>query len=112
MLGRARPAPPPAATPGTAEPEPPTPGATATTVAEGPPWLEELPYALRRQLPPLRVSMVVAAADPAARFVLAQGERRREGEELAPGVRVVEIGGEALLLEFRGQRFRWRPRLP
>jgi general secretion pathway protein B len=72
------------------------------------PSYEELAFALRREMPSFRVSMIVAASDPAARFVLSEGQRRREGEELAPGIRIVEIGAEGLLLEFRGQRFRWR----
>lgn len=86
----------------------PAPAMPPTLPAEA--SFEELPYSLRRELPTFRVSMIVAASEPHARFVLVEGVRRRAGEEIAPGVRIVEIDSEGLLLEFRGQRFRWRVR--
>lgn len=91
-------------------PVPPEPASAMSPPARPPeqvPSFEELPFELRRDMPAFRVSMIVAASDPAARFVLVEGQRRREGEELAPGIRVIEIGAGGLLLEFRGQRFRW-----
>jgi general secretion pathway protein B len=79
--------------------------AAAPAASSGPPQMHELPFALRRDIPELRVSMVVSSADADARFALVNGERRREGDELADGVRLVEIRPQTLELEFRGQRF-------
>jgi general secretion pathway protein B len=86
----------------------PAPPETATPREQdvpGTPHLHELPYTLRRDIPPIRVSMMVSSGDASARFALINGERRSEGEEVAPGVRLLEIGPQTLELEFRGQRF-------
>jgi general secretion pathway protein B len=93
-------------------PEMPDPRARAVSPAATPepgpdalPLKHELPFAIRRDLPDLRVTMVVSSGDAAARFALVNGERRVEGDEIAPGVRLVTIQAQALELEFRGQRF-------
>ena len=65
----------------------------------------ELPYAVRRDLPPIALTMHVWASDPAGRFVVIDGERHVEGDELENGVIVREIRADGLLLEFQGHRF-------
>lgn len=84
-----------------AMPQPPTQRETTG----GPAALHELPFQLRRDVPEIKVSMVVSSGDADARFALVNGERRREGDEVAPGVRLIEIRAQTLELEFRGQRF-------
>jgi general secretion pathway protein B len=93
-------------------PQTPDPRATTASPAAVPqpgpdalPLKHELPFALRRDLPDLRVSMVVSSGDAGARFALVNGERRVEGDEIAPGVRLISIRAQGLELEFRGQRF-------
>ncbi len=88
------------------EAEPAQPDVASTPTAdEGPPSIHELPYTLRRDIPEIRISMLVYSGDQASRFALVNGERRIEGDEVAPGVRLVEIGAQTLELEFRGQHF-------
>ncbi|HRQ63559.1 MAG TPA: general secretion pathway protein GspB [Xanthomonadaceae bacterium] len=86
-------------------PVPPDTGTPGQHDAPGTPLLHELPYTLRRDIPPIRVSMMVSSGDAGARFALINGERRSEGDEVAPGVRLLGIAPQTLELEFRGQRF-------
>jgi general secretion pathway protein B len=60
-------------------------------------------------LPPLRVSMHVYADDPARRFAIVDGQRRREGETLQPGLTLLEIRRDGLRLGWQG-RVLWIPR--
>lgn len=68
------------------------------------PLVYELPYALRKDLPKLTLSMHVYHADPARRFAIINDERRGEGEAVG-GVRIVTIRRDGLELEYAGQRF-------
>ncbi|MBX3691285.1 MAG: general secretion pathway protein GspB [Luteimonas sp.] len=83
-----------------------TPAVTAPPAATGSPipLLWELPYAQRRDIPELKVSMHVYASEPANRFVIINGERRTEGEDF-DGVRLVEIRNDGIILERQGVRF-------
>lgn len=92
----------PAATSGEArtEPEP------APLPAEPePPLLEALPAEFRRSVPAIGVSVHVYAAQPAARWVLIDGKRYREAQELPGGVRLERIMPDGMVLSFRGTRF-------
>jgi general secretion pathway protein B len=60
-------------------------------------------------LPALRVSMHVYADDPARRFAIVDGQRRREGETLQPGLTLLEIRRDGLRLGWQG-RVLWIPR--
>lgn len=71
--------------------------------------LGELIGAARETLPPLRVSMHVYADDPARRFAIVDGQRRREGEPLGGGVQLVEIRRDGLRLAWQ-DRTLWVPR--
>lgn len=66
--------------------------------------LDRLDAGSRALLPPLRVSMHVYDPDPARRFALVDGRRLREGEFLAPDLRLVAIGRDGLHLDWRGRR--------
>jgi len=66
--------------------------------------LDRLDASSRALLPPLRVSMHVYDPDPARRFALVDGRRLREGEFLAPDLRLVGIGRDGLHLDWRGRR--------
>jgi len=70
------------------------------------PTEEELPPAIRNQLPELRLDMHVYAARAADRFVFINMQRLREGEATRDGIRVDEITPTGAILSFRGTRFR------
>ena len=65
----------------------------------------ELPLTVRQSLPALNLLVHVYANLPDDRFVLINGTRFREGDELAPGVRLAEIRPEGALIDFRDYRF-------
>jgi general secretion pathway protein B len=69
----------------------------------------ELPLAIRRELPELNLSIHVFSAEPAERFVLINGERRREGESLGEGARLAEISRHGAVVDFRDYRFLLQP---
>lgn len=69
----------------------------------------ELPLAVRRDLPSLSLSIHVFSPEPASRFVLINGERRVEGDELGQGAQLVEIRREGALVQFRDFRFLLEP---
>jgi general secretion pathway protein B len=91
---------PPAATSPTA-----TAPAAATPAAARVPMLAELPADLRAQLPPLAISGAVYSSTPSARLLFIGGQVLKEGDAVAPGVVVEQIGASASLLSVRGQRF-------
>lgn len=65
----------------------------------------QLPYNVRKELPELKMSMHVYSATPAQRFVVLNGNRQVEGDELGGDVRVSEIRKDGVVLIFQGQRF-------
>lgn len=68
------------------------------------PMLHELPFALRRELPPLRLTLHAYSADPERRFVILNGERRGEGETLGSDLQIERIVPEGVVLRFRGEQ--------
>jgi general secretion pathway protein B len=71
--------------------------------------LAALPTDQRAQLPPLRLSMFVYSEDAARRFAILDGQRVGEGSAIAPGLSVLRIERERVLLDWQGQRL-WLPR--
>lgn len=69
------------------------------------PQIWELPYATRKDLPALEMTMHVWSTVPAERFVVIKGERHIEGDEIADGLVLRQITPDGIELEFRGQRF-------
>lgn len=65
----------------------------------------ELPLAVRQGLPSLTMNLHVFTNDAQGRFVLINGQRRREGDQLSGGIQLVEIRPEGAILESRGYRF-------
>lgn len=66
--------------------------------------LWELPYAQRREIPELKVTMHVFDATPAARFIIVNGNRQVEGDDIE-GLKLIEIRADGVVLESQGQRF-------
>ena len=69
------------------------------------PMIWELPYATRKDLPPIELSMHVYSADPKQRFVVLKGERRVEGDDLGDDLVLRAIRQDGIVLEFKGQAF-------
>jgi general secretion pathway protein B len=63
-----------------------------------------LPEATRRSLPALSWSGGVYADQPAQRLVVVNGQVVREGDELATGLRLEQIGPKSVVVRWRGQR--------
>jgi general secretion pathway protein B len=82
-----------------AEPIPAAPAAPAV------PQYYELAYAVRKDIPQFNLSMHVFAADPPARFIVVDGERKAEGDVVKEGLVLREVRTDGIVLEFRGQRF-------
>ncbi len=83
------------------------PAAASANAATAPPlprfW--ELPYAQRKALPALSLSMHVYASDPKQRFVVLNGSRQIEGDSLGSDVTVQEIRPDGVVLDLHGTRF-------
>jgi general secretion pathway protein B len=80
---------------------PPPPGTPKLDV----PAYYDLPFATRKALPQLSLSMHVYAADPKQRFVILDGTRMVEGDTTTDSVTLREIRPDGVVLEFQGQRF-------
>lgn len=77
----------------------------AVSAAAALPALADLPEAVRRQLPPLKVGGSVWSEQPASRFLMVDGQLLREGEAVAPGLVLERIGPKRAQLRWREQRF-------
>jgi general secretion pathway protein B len=98
--------------PGQPHPEPgqPHPEAAGSQQVPGTPKLDvpayyDLPFATRKALPQLSMSMHVYTADPKQRFVILDGARMVEGDTTTDRVTLREIRPDGVILEFQGQRF-------
>jgi hypothetical protein len=69
------------------------------------PYYYELPFNVRKALPPLRLNMHVYAATAAQRFVILNDLRLAEGDKTADEVTLREVRPDGAVLEFQGQRF-------
>lgn len=63
----------------------------------------------RAALPPLRISMHVFHEEASRRFAIVDGQRLREGDVLAPGLRLQNIERDGLQLDWQGRAL-WLPR--
>lgn len=97
-------------------PEPPMPvyAAAPATAAVGTPSKPEevlpnvfqLPYATRKDLPKLELSMHVFSPDASERFIVLNGKRYTlETPAPGPELSLLDIVADGAVLEFRGQRF-------
>ena len=65
----------------------------------------QLPQAYRNEMPEFRITVLVYADEPEDRFLLINGERLREGDELEGGVVLEEIRREGAVFSYRQTRF-------
>ena len=64
----------------------------------------ELPAAQRAEFPELKVTVHFYSSSPRDRFVLVNGERYGEGQQIEPGVKLVEIRRRGAMIDFSGYR--------
>lgn len=102
MAGTRPAEPPQTATPAAA----PAPDASSASAPHEPalPTVASLAAGERAQLPPLKLSMHVYAAEPAQRFVILDGQRLGEGASPAPGLVLEHIRRDGLVLLVNGRR--------
>ena len=65
----------------------------------------ELPDSIRAEVPEIKFSVLVYAADPEDRFVLINGQRLGEGDSAQPGLEVKEIRREGVVFSYRLYQF-------
>ena len=65
----------------------------------------QVPESKRAGLPDLRISVLVYAEQPENRFLLLNGERMREGEELENGLFLEEIQRDKAIFVYKNYRF-------
>jgi general secretion pathway protein B len=99
-------APTPAPTSASAVAVPPPPPAASDNSAAGDSikLMWELPYATRRELPEIHLTMHVFASDPAQRFVIINDARHVQGDDVE-GLKLVEIRSDGVVFEREGVRF-------
>ena len=83
----------------------PTPEPEPVTAPEGIPYLFELPLATRQALPALKVTMQVYHQEPSQRFAIIDGKRVNENGVVGNELNLIEIQRDAMVFEFRGERF-------
>jgi general secretion pathway protein B len=70
------------------------------------PVMFQLPYATRKDLPKLELSMHVFSPEPAERFIVLNGKRfTLETPAPGPELTLLDIVADGAVFEFRGQRF-------
>jgi general secretion pathway protein B len=90
------------------------PAPTPTVVAAAPSaapddgvrGLNELPEAVRRDLPKVAFGGYMYSPNPADRLVLVDNVLRREGEEVAPGLVLEKLLPKGAVMSYRGYRYR------
>ncbi len=65
----------------------------------------QVPEKMREGLPDLRISVLVYAEQPDNRFLLLNGERLKEGQELPNGLLLEEIRRDRAIFNYRNYRF-------
>jgi general secretion pathway protein B len=67
---------------------------------------KELPEGIRKNLPPLSLSIALYSDDPATRIARIDGQTLREGQELKPGLKLEQIVEHGAILSYQNYRFR------
>ena len=64
----------------------------------------ELPQARRAEFPELKLTVHFYSEVPRDRFVLINGERYTEGQQVEPGIKLAEIRRRGAVVDFAGYR--------
>lgn len=78
---------------------------TSTVTVPALPFFEELPASVQGDLPKLKCAGHTYSAIPQDRLIIINSSIKREGDPVAPGLRLEEITWEGVIFNFRGLRF-------
>lgn len=67
--------------------------------------LSELPASIQQEIPRLSISLHSYASNPRDRFVMINNTMLRQGEFLAPGLRLEQITLDGVIISYQGYRF-------
>lgn len=67
--------------------------------------MAELPSPVRAELPAITISVHAYSGEPSGRLLGVGSRILREGDFLAPGLQLVEITPEGMILDYKGYRF-------
>lgn len=81
---------------------------TVASAAPPPIAREQLPADLRAELPPLAVGGSMYSTTPANRTLIIDGRLYREGDQVAAGLTLEQIGLRSAVLGYKGHRFEIR----
>jgi len=95
----------PASVPVAAAPAAVATAAANTQVAPAPASGTDLPPALQRELPALSVAGFIRD-EGSSSMVIVNDRLIREGDEVAPGVKLEKISGDSLVFNYKGYRFK------
>jgi len=65
----------------------------------------ELPESIRNELPEFRISVLVYAEQPEDRFLLLNGRRANQSDEVVTGLKLLEIQRDRAIFDYRKYRF-------
>ncbi len=88
-----------------AAPDPANPAGDARAPAAGVPSMHQLPFAVRREMPPLSMTLHMYSSDPERRFAIINGTRVEDGSELDGGFEVRQIQPDGVLMHYKGTDF-------
>lgn len=71
----------------------------------GVPGLNSLPIEIQKEIPALKLSFLVFSDKPQDRMVSINGEMKREGQEVAPGLKLEQITPEGAIFSYKNHRF-------
>jgi len=70
------------------------------------PDISQLPDLLQQSIPQMQFAGHVYSSNPAHRSVIINGHYMSEGDELMPGLRLLQITADSVVFDRQGQRFR------
>jgi len=86
--------------------QPPGTAAADSAPAQNVISLAELPLALQQELPPMTISVHAYSGNPRDRMVGINNRMLREGDNVAPGLKLEQITPEGIILGYKGYNFR------
>ncbi len=86
-------------------PQPQARPAAASATQPGVAALGELPAAIQQEIPSLSISLHGYASQPADRITMINDKLLRQGDLLAPGLRLEQITADGVILSYKGYRF-------
>ena len=67
--------------------------------------MSELPQAVRQELPAIAIALHGYAREPRERIVMINNQMLRQGDQVAPGLRLEQITQDGVVLGYQGYRF-------